>query len=116
MDRMQYYDSEYMLLMDHADEAAAKAANRTPYVPPEPTPPEIGFLFFIYISAMAILLLGSLTGLIGYDRGDDWTNWAAFIGVAIFLFILPIWLKISWYRDDMKRYEQELADYKKHEK
>lgn len=33
MDRMKYYDSEYMLLMDHADEPAAKAANRTPYVP-----------------------------------------------------------------------------------
>lgn len=95
---------------------AAKAARRAPYVPPAPEPPGIGVLFPIYIIAMAILILGALTGLIGYGRGDDWTGWAALIFVTIFLFILPICLKVSWYRADTRRYNQKMKEYKRHQR
>lgn len=92
--------------------AAPKAQKSyTPYTPSKPEPPSVGIFFMIYMTFMTFLILGSLCGLIFYDRAESWWDWAVEIFCIIFLYLLPIWLKVNWYRDDEKRYRQKVERY-----
>ncbi len=160
-DCVDYDDLEYMLLLDHADEAyehgldindfssyeelqdalddlsdndeyasgygayyagsssisqndssvstePAAGSTYTRHAFPTPEPPSIGIVFIIYLMFMTFLILGSLSGLIFYGRAESWWDWAVEILCIIFLYIIPIWLKVSWYREDLEEYNEKI--------
>lgn len=93
---------------------------REPRRPEMPEPSSFIVFFFLYLVIMAMLILGSLHGLISYGRAESWKDWAVEIAAIIGLFVIPILLyvlnhKINMndYKKNMEKYEAEMKVYEK---
>ena len=93
---------------------------REPRRPEMPEPSSFIVFFFLYLVIMAMLILGSLQGLISYGRAESWKDWAVEIAAIIGLFVIPILLyvlnhKINMndYKKNMEKYEAEMKVYEK---